>query len=125
MIHKKHPKKKISALHGTGVGHLYESIHGAYESATRKLTTPRLTALLEDIISTHPPPMVGGRRVKLRYAHMGGHNPPRIVIHGNSTDKLPSSYVRYLENAFRRELELSGRRWPVPWPCQKRHSERH
>tara|TARA_E500000075_G_scaffold120883_1_gene121137 strand:+ start:449 stop:1870 length:1422 start_codon:yes stop_codon:yes gene_type:complete len=98
----------ISALHGTGVGHLYESIHGAYESATRKLTTPRLTALLEDIISTHPPPMVSGRRVKLRYAHMGGHNPPRIVIHGNSTDKLPSSYVRYLENAFRRELELSG-----------------
>jgi GTP-binding protein len=98
----------ISALHGTGVGHLYESIHGAYESATRKLTTPRLTKLLEDIISSHPPPMVSGRRVKLRYAHMGGHNPPRIVIHGNSTENLPQSYVRYLENSFRRELELSG-----------------
>ncbi|MDG1034635.1 MAG: ribosome biogenesis GTPase Der [Luminiphilus sp.] len=98
----------ISALHGTGVGHLYDSIHGAYESATRKLTTPRLTKLLEDVVGTHPPPMVGGRRVKLRYAHMGGHNPPRIVIHGNSTDNLPQSYVRYLENAFRRELDLTG-----------------
>ena len=98
----------ISALHGTGVGHLYDSIHGAYESATRKLTTPRLSQLLEDIVSSHPPPVVGGRRVKLRYAHMGGHNPPRIVIHGNSTDNLPQSYVRYLENSFRRHLDLSG-----------------
>ena len=98
----------ISALHGTGVGHLYDSIHGAYESATRKLTTPRLTQLLEDIVSSHPPPVIGGRRVKLRYAHMGGHNPPRIVIHGNSTDNLPQSYVRYLENSFRRHLDLSG-----------------
>ena len=98
----------ISALHGTGVGHLYDSIHGTYESATRKLTTPRLTQLLEDIVSSHPPPVIGGRRVKLRYAHMGGHNPPRIVIHGNSTDNLPQSYVRYLENSFRRHLDLSG-----------------
>lgn len=98
----------ISALHGTGVGHLYESVHAAYESATRKLTTPRLTTLLEDIVSSHPPPIVSGRRVKLRYAHMGGHNPPRIVIHGKSTENLPQSYVRYLENSFRRELDLSG-----------------
>ena len=98
----------ISALHGTGVGHLYDSIHGAYESATQKLTTPRLTQLLEGIVSSHPPPVVGGRRVKLRYAHMGGHNPPRIVIHGSSTDNLPQSYVRYLENSFRRHLDLSG-----------------
>ena len=98
----------ISALHGTGVGHLYESIHGAYEAATRKLSTPKLTKLLEDIVATHPPPLVSGRRVKLRYAHIGGHNPPRIVIHGNQTENLPNSYVRYLENAFRRELDLAG-----------------
>lgn len=98
----------ISALHGTGVGHLYESIHEAYEAATRKLSTPKLTKLLEDIVATHPPPLVSGRRVKLRYAHIGGHNPPRIVIHGNQTENLPNSYVRYLENAFRRELDLAG-----------------
>jgi GTP-binding protein len=98
----------ISALHGTGVGHLYESIHRAYEAATRKLSTPKLTKLLEDIVATHPPPLVSGRRVKLRYAHIGGHNPPRIVIHGNQTENLPNSYVRYLENAFRRELDLAG-----------------
>ena len=90
------------------MGHLYDSIHGAYESATRKLTTPRLNQLLEDIVSSHPPPVIGGRRVKLRYAHMGGHNPPRIVIHGNLTNNLPQSYVRYLENSFRRHLDLSG-----------------
>ena len=46
--------------------------------------------------------------MKLRYAHIGGHNPPRIVIHGNQTENLPNSYVRYLENAFRRQLDLAG-----------------
>ena len=54
------------------------------------------------------PPMVNGRRIKLRYAHAGGQNPPLIVIHGNQTGKVPNSYQRYLEKAFRRELDLVG-----------------
>ena len=98
----------ISALHGTGVGHLYESIDKAWESATRNLSTSRLTRILEDAVADHEPPMVNGRRIKLRYAHAGGHNPPLIVIHGNQTGKLPPSYHRYLEKVFRRELELAG-----------------
>jgi len=52
--------------------------------------------------------MIGGRRIKLRYAHTGGHNPPIIVVHGNQTGKVPVSYQRYLEKVFRRELKLSG-----------------
>lgn len=98
----------ISALHGTGVGHLYESIEAAYESATTKLSTNRLTRILEDAVASHPPPMVNGRRIKLRYAHAGGHNPPIIVVHGNQLDKVPNNYVRYLEKTFRKVLKLVG-----------------
>jgi GTP-binding protein len=98
----------ISALHGTGVGHLYKSIDAAHRSATKKLSTNILTRILEDAVFDHPPPMVNGRRIKLRYAHAGGQNPPLIVIHGNQTSKVPVSYQRYLEKIFRRELELVG-----------------
>jgi len=98
----------ISALHGTGVGHLYESIDAAFESATAKHSTNHLTRILEDAVTSHPPPLVNGRRIKLRYAHSGGHNPPIIVIHGNQTDKVPAHYVRYLEKTFRRVLKLAG-----------------
>lgn len=98
----------ISALHGSGVGKLYGSVHAAHHAATRSLSTPRLTRILEDAVATHPPPMVNGRRVKLRYAHAGGQNPPVVVVHGTQTDALPASYRRYLEKIFRRELALHG-----------------
>ncbi|MCB1678693.1 MAG: ribosome biogenesis GTPase Der [Halioglobus sp.] len=98
----------ISALHGSGVGHLYQSIGAAYRCATRKLNTGHLTRILEGAVFDHPPPMVNGRRIKLRYAHAGGQNPPRIVIHGNQTGSVPDSYQRYLEKVYRRELQLSG-----------------
>lgn len=98
----------ISALHGTGVGDLYPSIHKAYDSAFTKIPTPKLTKILEDAVEQHQPPMVGGRRIKLRYAHMGGLNPPIIVIHGNQTDHVPAAYQRYLENVFRKVFKLEG-----------------
>ncbi len=98
----------ISALHGTGVGHLYESVEEAYRAATDKLTTNHLTRILEDAVSVHQPPMHNTHRIKLRYAHSGGHNPPIIVIHGNQVDKLPGHYVKYLEKTFRRALDLHG-----------------
>jgi len=98
----------ISALHGTGVGHLYKSVNNSYSSATRKLNTNMLTRILEAAVFDHAPPMVNGRRIKLRYAHAGGQNPPLIVIHGNQTASVPKSYQRYLEKVYRRELELAG-----------------
>jgi GTP-binding protein len=98
----------ISALHGSGVGLLLEAVDRAFESATRTLPTPTLTRLLEDAVHEHPPPLVRGRRIKLRYAHQGGRNPPIIVIHGNQTEALPDSYRRYLTNRFRKALHLQG-----------------
>ncbi|WP_226662654.1 ribosome biogenesis GTPase Der [Microbulbifer aggregans] len=98
----------ISALHGTGVGNLYQSIEAAYQSATDKLSTNHLTRILQWAVSEHQPPLVNGHRIKLRYAHAGGQNPPVIVIHGNQTEEVPNHYVRYLEKTFRKALELHG-----------------
>lgn len=98
----------ISALHGSGVGNLFDSVNEAYESATRKLSTPMLTRLLQQALVTHQPPLVHGRRVKLRYAHVGGHNPPRIIIHGNQVNALPESYKKFLVHYFQKKLDLHG-----------------
>jgi GTP-binding protein len=98
----------ISALHGTGVGDLYGSVEKAYASASKKLSTNQLTLLLERITASHAPPVINGRRIKLRYAHPGGSNPPLIVIHGKQTNRVPAHYLRYLEKNFRKYLKLEG-----------------
>lgn len=98
----------ISALHGSGVGTLFKDINEAYASATQSFSTPKLTRLLEDLSTKHTPPCVNGRRIKLRYAHIGGHNPPVIIIHGNQLADLPESYKRYLNNEFTKHLGLVG-----------------
>jgi len=98
----------ISALHGTGVGDLFAAINKAYKSAMINISTPRLTRILEDAVTAHAPPVVRGRRIKLKYAHQGGRNPPIIVIHGKQTKNVPQSYTRYLTNTFRKVLDLHG-----------------
>lgn len=98
----------ISALHGTGVGNLFSSIQEAYASATKKISTSELTRILRLAVTTHTPPLINGRRIKLSYAHVGGHNPPLIIIHGNQVKSLPTSYTRYLINTFQSRLKLVG-----------------
>lgn len=98
----------ISALHGSGVGNLFDSIKEAYACATQKMTTSMLTRILQMATDEHQPPMMSGRRIKLKYAHPGGYNPPIIVVHGNQMDKLPDSYKRYLSNYYRRSLKIIG-----------------
>ncbi|MDC0598384.1 ribosome biogenesis GTPase Der [Gammaproteobacteria bacterium] len=98
----------ISALHGSGVGNLYKSIDIAYSSASKKLLTNQLTQILERAVAAHAPPVINSRRIKLRYAHAGGQNPPLIVIHGKQTEKVPTHYIRYLEKTFRKLLKLEG-----------------
>lgn len=102
---EKHP---ISALHGSGVGKLFDMVHKLYESAMIDMSTPTLTRIIKEATDAHQPPLVNGRRIKLKYAHQGGRNPPIIVIHGVQTDALPTSYKRYLTNYFRDKLNLSG-----------------
>lgn len=98
----------ISARHGSGVGKLFVSIDAACAAAMQAMGAKRLTQILEDAVAAHPPPRVHGRRVKLRYAHAGGRNPPRVVIHGTRVDRVPESYRRYLAKVFTQALELRG-----------------
>jgi GTP-binding protein len=98
----------ISARHGTGVGELLGAVEAGYEAAMRELPTKELTRALEQAVTAHQPPLVRGRRIKLRYAHQGGRNPPVVVIHGNQTQHVPDAYRRYLENYFRQAFHLEG-----------------
>lgn len=98
----------ISARHGTGVGELMSSVDQAHASACCDLNTRLLTDLLEEAVFKHNPPLHHGRRIKLRYAHQGGRNPPVIVIHGNQTEHLPDAYLRYLTGFYINRLKLRG-----------------
>lgn len=98
----------ISALHGTGVGLLLGEVKKIYKSATQELSTSYLTKLLETAVERFPPPLSRGRRIKLRFAHPAGLNPPTIKIHGTQTTRLRESYQRYLMNYFRESLKLIG-----------------
>ncbi|NOR68225.1 MAG: ribosome biogenesis GTPase Der [Methylomarinum sp.] len=101
-------KRPISALHGSGVGKLFDVVHDLYDAAMVDMSTPVLTRILKEAVATHQPPLVNGRRIKLKYAHQGGRNPPTVVIHGVQTDALPGAYKRYLMNFFRTQMELHG-----------------
>ena len=98
----------ISAKHGTAIYDVLDSAVDAYHSAFRKYRTPELNRLLEDMLSEHQPPMVRGRRIKLRYIHQGGVNPPRFIVHGNQTESIPESYRRFLINRIRQQLKIHG-----------------
>ena len=101
-------KHFISALHGTGVGGLFDIVSELYRASMIDMTTSRLSKILAEAVEIHQPPLVRGRRIKLKYAHQGGHNPPVVVIHGNQTDAVPNAFRRYLSNVFREKLQLSG-----------------
>jgi GTPase len=98
----------ISARQGKGLGPLMGSVDAAYVAAMARMATPKLTRALMAAVERQAPPRSGRFRPKLRYAHQGGINPPRIIIHGNSLDHVPDSYKRYLEGYFRDAFKLAG-----------------
>ena len=102
------PVHYISALHGSGVGELMDAVRTAHAAAVREMPTPELTRVLEAAIRQHQPPLVRGRRIRLRYAHQGGRNPPVIVVHGAQAERTPEDYRRYLVNCYREAFKLKG-----------------
>ena len=102
------PAHYISALAGTGIKPLLDAVERAYQAAMVKLPTPKLTRALIAAVARQAPPRGGIFRPKLRYAHQGGSNPPRIVIHGTALNQISDSYRRYLERFFRETFQLQG-----------------
>lgn len=98
----------VSATRGYGIGKLLDKIKELYSRSNRAHATSYLTRLLCRAVTEHQPPLVSGRRIKLKFAHSGGVNPLKIVVHGNQTNSVPTSYVRYLENFYRGALGLDG-----------------
>jgi GTP-binding protein len=98
----------VSAKDGKGLGPLLRSVDATYAAAMAKLPTPKLTRSMMAAVQKQAPAKSGLFRPKLRYAHQGGHNPPRIIIHGNALDRIADTYKRYLENHFRQEFGLVG-----------------
>ena len=98
----------LSALHGSGLGELFDAIETVYDAACRSLSSGRLSRVLNKATEAHAPPVVHRFAAKLRYAHPGGNFPTRIVIHGNRTEHVPPAYRRYLINRFRSEFDLPG-----------------
>jgi GTP-binding protein len=102
------PVSFISALHGSGIDALVETALAAHRTAGETFATARLTEILTRAVTAHPPPLVAGRRARLRYAHQGGRYPTIVVVHGSRAERVPDHYRRYLVNAFREELDLAG-----------------
>jgi GTP-binding protein len=98
----------VSAKYGGGLGAIMPAVRAAYDSAMASMPTPELNLVLHQATTSTPPPIVGSRRVKLKYAHQGGRNPPLVVIHGNLMGKIPDSYLRYLSKRIRRHFKLVG-----------------
>ncbi len=100
--------RHISALHGTGIGKLFDSVDKIIRSRQQDLNSSTVTGILQEALAANPPPLVRGRRIKLKYAHLGGNDPVRIIIHGNQTRDIPANYRRYLAGHFRRKMKLTG-----------------
>jgi GTP-binding protein len=98
----------ISALHGSGIKNLFKSIERSYLNTKQPWQTSELNRILAAAIKNHPPPMVRGKEIKLRYAHIGHTAPPTIIVHGTRAEFLPEGYRRYLEKFMRQELRISG-----------------
>src|ERR1051326_1844586 len=101
-------RTRTSAATSRRAGARSLSVDSACAAAMARLSTPKLTRALISALEKQSPPKVGVIRPKLRYAHQGGVNPPRIIIHGNALDRVPDSYKRYLEGFFRNKFELIG-----------------
>lgn len=111
------PVHFVSALHKTGIGALFASIDRAFAAANCDMPTPRLSRVLQSAVAATPPPMVRGRRIRLKFAHQGGKNPPLVVVHGNQVRALSASYRRYLAQCFREAFHLVGA--PVVIHCKE------
>ena len=99
---------QVSARKRTGLKPMMRSVTEAYRAAFVRLPTPKLTRALMAAVERQQPARAGHSRPKPRYAHQGGHNPPVIVVHGNSLNQVADSYRRYLEGQFREQFDLTG-----------------
>ena len=102
------PVVAFSALTGAGVNKLLPTVRRAYEVWNRRVPTGELNRWFEMMVSRHPPPLVQGRRLKLRYITQAKSRPPTFILFGTRTEQMPEDYQRYLVNGLREAFDLPG-----------------
>jgi GTP-binding protein len=98
----------ISARAGTGLDKLMRAVFRAHALWNRHVPTAQLNRFLAEVVESHPPPLAGGRRSKIRYITQPKTRPPSFALFGNKLEDLPDSYQRYLVNAMREAFDLPG-----------------
>jgi GTP-binding protein len=98
----------MSAANGQGVEKLMPTVRQAYELWNHRVPTGELNRWFEAMKERHQPPLVEGKRIKLRYATMPKARPPTLLIFGTRAELMPEDYRRYLVNAFREAFDMPG-----------------
>jgi len=98
----------VSGLTGFGLDDLMTAVLAASETWNRRVATGDLNRWLEGVQEKHPPPLVAGRRLRLRYITQVNTRPPTFALFASRPGELPDSYRRYLVNALRRDFDLPG-----------------
>ena len=98
----------ISAINKDNIKKLLYTLSNISYSIYKRYKSSQLTDILNEALVDHPPPMINNRRIKLKFAQQAKSDSLSIIIHGNQTDKLPSSYEKYLKNYFIDKLDLVG-----------------
>jgi GTP-binding protein len=102
------PLVAVSGLTGEGLGRLMAAIVEAYDVWNKRVPTSALNRWFEDALSSHPPPAVSGRRLKLNYITQAKTRPPSFVLFCTRADAVPDAYKRYLVNSLRETFDLPG-----------------
>ncbi len=102
------PLLPISGLKSRGLDALMAGVFEMARLWNKRLTTGKLNAWLAEMIEAHPPPHVGGRRLKLRYMTQANARPPTFVAFCSRPKELPESYIRYLVNGLREDFKMPG-----------------
>lgn len=102
------PVVAFSAMTGAGINKLLPTVRRAYDIWNRRVPTGALNRWFEMMVERHPPPLVDGRRLKLRYITQAKARPPTFIVFGTRTDQLPEDYQRYLVNGLRETFDLPG-----------------
>jgi GTP-binding protein len=102
------PVVTISALTGAGMDRLLPAVRSAYEVWNKRVPTGELNRWFENMLERHPPPLVSGRRLKLRYITQAKARPPTFIAFGTRAEQLPEDYARYLVNGLRETFAMPG-----------------
>jgi GTP-binding protein len=98
----------VSALHGRKLDVLTRAIIRSFEIWNKRVPTPALNRWIQGVTESHPPPLVKGRRPRLRFARQVATRPPTFAVFGNNLTTLPDDYMRYLGNSLREAFDLPG-----------------